>query len=113
MQADQITGKAKLRKSFEKSRALNQVFIFTILVVAVFLIPAGIFLAFSGIESETVRTISVVLGGIVGLLGAVELTRFLEERIRKHHIEELRVSEKEFFERVRHDLLLRLTAKVR
>lgn len=80
------------RKSYEKSVALYRVFTFVILVGAVALPSFGMFLALSKVESETIKIMAFVIGGIGGLLGGVLLIQFFDERQRKRQIEAIRMS---------------------
>ena len=97
------------RKRYEKSLALWTAHTFVVLIAAVVLIPSLVLIAFSPVESYTLKVATTVISGILGLLGAVAYSQFVEERRRRSQINELRRFEKEFFDRIKRNLSSRLT----
>ena len=94
-------------KGYEKSLTFWNTFI--IVITAVVLIPSIIIIIFNSVESYSLKIVTAVITGIVGLLAGVGYCEFVEERRRMSRINELRISEKEFLDRIKRDLLSRLT----
>lgn len=101
------------REAIRKTLALRWVSTLLILVAAQ-AVPLLLILKASGsVEWEGGKEVLAVIVGLLGLLFSVRLNIFIEDRQRRLSIRKLRISKKEFFERVERDLSSRLTEKVR
>lgn len=102
-----------IRKGQERTLALRRVSTFLILLVAL-AVPSLLLLTASGsVEAESGKEVIAVIGGLVGLLASVGIHKFIEERERRMSIRKLRISKKEFFDRIKQDFSSRLAEKVR
>ena len=102
-----------MRKSHFRWLVLRGAFEFLLLVGALVAPSFLVHEAFGSLELGSGSVVMAVIGGILGLLLSVGFHEFLDTRQRRLNIRNLRISEKQFFEKIRRDLSLRLTEKVR
>lgn len=101
----------ELEELHGRNLTLLRICTFVILLIGAILIPSIIFMAVRSGELHSLRIVIAVASGIAGLEAAAAIINFAAERQQRRRVNELRASEREFFDRLKRGLSSRLTEK--